>query len=387
MTDFVEDVTTVSGTDFVEKVDDGGGGGGGGAVDSVFGRTGTVTAQTGDYTAAQVAAAPDSATFITQTPSSGLSGEQAMSALGTGLVKNTTGTGVQSIAVAGTDYVSPADAVLKSLYDAQTVLAAVTDNTPAAVTMAASTILARLASGDIKAATVAEILTLLGNPYVPGGTDVAVADGGTGASTTIAARASLAPDIGYQAAVIRPITGFWYAVGQNPLGTVGLGSGNNTYDAGTQWYAEFMFASAASIDRVAVCTHSAGTATVGRFSLYDDDGFGRPTGTPTDFGTKTLVSGLSELTVSQVITPGKYYHLGFAVNSLTSAANIKANMKGLAPGGRTSDPSSAANSNGAEYYTTGVTGAPPSNPSLSEFQGSSATVSKFSGPQMFVRIA
>ncbi len=37
------------------------------------------------------------ATFITQTPSSDLSAEQAMSLLGTGLVKNTTTTGVQSI--------------------------------------------------------------------------------------------------------------------------------------------------------------------------------------------------------------------------------------------------------------------------------------------------
>jgi hypothetical protein len=51
--------------------------------------------------------------------------------------------------------------VLKSLYDANTVLAADTDNTPAAVTMGASTILARLAAGNIKAASTTEIKTLL----------------------------------------------------------------------------------------------------------------------------------------------------------------------------------------------------------------------------------
>jgi hypothetical protein len=41
--------------------------------------------------------APTTATYITQTPDATLSAEQAMSLLGTGLVKNTTGTGVQSI--------------------------------------------------------------------------------------------------------------------------------------------------------------------------------------------------------------------------------------------------------------------------------------------------
>lgn len=51
--------------------------------------------------------APSNATYITQMPSAGLSAEQAMSLLGTGLVKNTTTTGVQSIAAAGTDYTSP----------------------------------------------------------------------------------------------------------------------------------------------------------------------------------------------------------------------------------------------------------------------------------------
>lgn len=54
-----------------------------------------------------------------------------------------------------------AAAVPKALYDANTVLAADANDTPAAVTMGASTILARLAAGNIKAASVAEIKTLL----------------------------------------------------------------------------------------------------------------------------------------------------------------------------------------------------------------------------------
>lgn len=48
--------------------------------------------------------APATATFITQTPDGGLSAEQALSALATGLMKNTFTTGVVSIAAAGTDY-------------------------------------------------------------------------------------------------------------------------------------------------------------------------------------------------------------------------------------------------------------------------------------------
>lgn len=54
------------------------------------------------------------------------------------------------------------DVMLKTVADANSVLYAVSDNTPAALAMAASTIVARLAAGNIVAATVAEILTLLG---------------------------------------------------------------------------------------------------------------------------------------------------------------------------------------------------------------------------------
>lgn len=75
--------------------------------------------------------APSTATYITQTPDAGLSAEQALSALATGILKNTTTTGVLSIATEGTDY------------------------------------------------------------YKPGGTDVAVADGGTGASTAAGALGNL----------------------------------------------------------------------------------------------------------------------------------------------------------------------------------------------------
>ena len=50
------------------------------------------------------AGAPKNATYIVQTANGSLSAEQAMGALATGLVKNTTGTGVLSIATANSDY-------------------------------------------------------------------------------------------------------------------------------------------------------------------------------------------------------------------------------------------------------------------------------------------
>jgi hypothetical protein len=58
--------------------------------------------------------APTDATYITQIPNATLTNEQALSALATGLVKNTTGTGVLSIAASGTDY-APATATTNLL--------------------------------------------------------------------------------------------------------------------------------------------------------------------------------------------------------------------------------------------------------------------------------
>jgi len=55
--------------------------------------------------------APTDATYIVQTANGSLSAEQVMGSLATGLVKNTTTTGVQSIATANVDYSTPAFAI------------------------------------------------------------------------------------------------------------------------------------------------------------------------------------------------------------------------------------------------------------------------------------
>lgn len=54
--------------------------------------------------AAGASGAPSTASYITQVAEAGLSAEQSLAALATGILKNTTTTGVLSIAIAGTDY-------------------------------------------------------------------------------------------------------------------------------------------------------------------------------------------------------------------------------------------------------------------------------------------
>ncbi len=57
--------------------------------------------------------------------------------------------------------VNAAGAVMESDYDAQTILAATTDNTPAALTVAEQTLVGRITAGNIAALTAAQIRTLL----------------------------------------------------------------------------------------------------------------------------------------------------------------------------------------------------------------------------------
>ena len=192
--------------------------------------------------------APINATYVTQVPNTTLTNEQALSLLSTGIMKSTTATGVVSIASIGTDYYGPGMSVdipiteggtgagtasgartnlgaaesgansditsligmtgaisaptqiqssaglelLKFTYTASavnelTVQSAATGNRPAI-----------LASGDDTDLGINLIpkgtgtVTISGNAiYYVGGTDVSVADGGTGASTAADARTNL----------------------------------------------------------------------------------------------------------------------------------------------------------------------------------------------------
>lgn len=85
-----------------------------GAVDGSFKVARKLAAGTYEWQDLSAGNAPTNATYLTQTAHADLPNEQAMGALATGIVKNTTTSGVQSIAVAGTDYVVP-DAELTAL--------------------------------------------------------------------------------------------------------------------------------------------------------------------------------------------------------------------------------------------------------------------------------
>jgi len=65
-------------------------------------------------------AAPTDATYILQTTNANLTNAQVLSTLATGLVKNTTGTGVLSIASANTDYLTPSGTLTGLIHSTET---------------------------------------------------------------------------------------------------------------------------------------------------------------------------------------------------------------------------------------------------------------------------
>jgi hypothetical protein len=176
----------------------------------------TRIATTAYVDASAASGAPTNATYITQTPNAGLSAEQALSLLTTGLMKNTTTTGVISIAAAGTDYVAPATTItvagtpneITSSAGAQDLSAnrTWTLSLPAALTFTGKTITGGALSGmsattftfttgsigtAVTAVTQAPSTnntTIATTAY----TDAAVAAGGSGANTALSNLAAVA---------------------------------------------------------------------------------------------------------------------------------------------------------------------------------------------------
>ncbi len=104
--------------------------------------------------------------------------------------------------------VDTGDIVLKALFDANTVLAATSDDTPAAITIAEQRLLGRITSGNITALTAAQILTLIN---VTAGADV------TGSNAPQAHKASHQAGDGDTLYV--PRTYVWFVAGTVATGT------------------------------------------------------------------------------------------------------------------------------------------------------------------------
>lgn len=118
--------------------------------------------------------APSDATYIVQTPNADLTNEQALSLLTTGLLKNTTGAGVLSIAAPTIDYASAAQGALADT--------AVQPGDLATVAFSG-------AYGDLSGLPTLGTIAALNSP-------LPVANGGTAATTDSQARANLGLAIG-----------------------------------------------------------------------------------------------------------------------------------------------------------------------------------------------
>lgn len=100
-----------------------------------------------------------------------------------------------------TDLVRLNEAVLKSLFDAHTILAATSDNTPAALTVGASTVVGRAASGGIVALTPAQLRTIIDLAAQIGATTVGGDITGTVSNAQIVAGTIVNADISGSAAI------------------------------------------------------------------------------------------------------------------------------------------------------------------------------------------
>ncbi len=197
-----------------------------------------------------------------------------------------------------------------------------------------------------------DIETAVAACYTPGGTDVAIADGGTGASTAAAALANLGGGPGV--AHIRKV-GLYYSVHAS------TGDATLTPVKDTVIYVPFPIVTAFSIDRIALGVSAAGGATsVVRLGLYSSDANGQPSTLITDYGTIDGTSNTyQEKTVSptQALTANTLYWVAvcWQVGTVSSGA-----LRAFSPGNGSEYVGFAANSGDprlCNYVQASVTGA------------------------------
>jgi hypothetical protein len=311
--------------------------------------------------------------------------------------------------------------VPKSLYDANTILKADSDNTPAALTVAASSIIGRLAAGGIAALSISDVLTLLGRTDedvqdLVGGmvasnseTGIAVTYDDSGGKldfsvddTTKIAK-SLVDAKGDLLVGTADNTVARKAVGSNGSALVADSSQSDglAFEYSPQWFPTYksgyyyfcnsnggtsttaptnnqvrvspwVVTKAITIVRLFAEFTVAGEAnSIFRFVIYADDGSGQPTGSPildpgsisTGSGNAGTVAtggtpGVYELTVSQALNPGLYWIGGVVQSGSTTAPTMRTCAAAAIPAPHPFASLPGTNSTSVGPVMNGVSGTP-----------------------------
>jgi len=217
-----------------------------------------------------------------------------------------------------------AELVPKSLYDANTILAATSDDTLVALTVGASRIVGRKASGDIAALTGAEVLAI--------GSGQAAADfawnshkltgvtagAATGEVATYEQLAAKAPLLG------RPYTAGLYYGPDTAVPYVGTKVTANLY-ATRRFFAPFTPVATTTFDRIAVGVEGL-TSLNARIGIWAPGSDGLPATLVLDAGTVACATGTNAsservVTISQSLTGGTRYWLSIEFD-ITNTAGL-----------------------------------------------------------------
>lgn len=232
-----------------------------------------------------------------------------------------------------------AASVLKTLYDAHTILAATADNSPAAITVAEQTILGRASGGDIAALTAAEARAVL-------------SAGVGGALPSVAVN-----DYVQTSQVADSIQTAW---GSSIPGSVNMARFTQFYVART------IKTSALRLE----CTTAATTGAM-RMGIYSDEN-GRP-GTVLAQGTVAWAAAMLEVTFTEVtLTPGVYYVFACAQHTGASSTNpiYRGSQRGQPASG---DTGPVAGTSCWPFLQATISGSAANNPSCSIARSTAST--------------